>query len=71
VHAETAWLAEVGIGVLATSTNLRPSHAVSTARAMARTAWTYRTRMAFFDQQLGQIAELGRATPDGAAPAAA
>lgn len=71
VHAETAWLAEVGIGVLATSTNLRPSHAVSTARAMARTAWSYRTRMAFFDQQLGQIAELGRATPDGSVPAAA
>ena len=71
VHAETAWLAEVGIGVLATSTNLRPSHAVSTARAMARTAWSYRTRMAFFDQQLGQIAELGRDVPDGAAPVAA
>lgn len=71
VHAETSWLADVGIGVLATSTNLRPSHAVSTARAMARTAWSYRTRMACFDQQLGQIAELGRGTPDGPVPAAA
>ncbi|MBK6007701.1 diguanylate cyclase [Ramlibacter ginsenosidimutans] len=71
VHPETAWLAEVGIGVLATSTKLRPSHAISTARAMARTAWSYRTRMAFFDQQLGQIAELGRDTPDGSDPVAA
>lgn len=70
-HAETSWVAEVGIGVLATSTKLRPSHAVSTARAMARTAWSYRTRMAFFDQQLGQIAELGRVVPDGSVPAAA
>jgi GGDEF domain-containing protein len=70
-HADTTWLAEVGIGVLATSTKLRPSHAVSTARAMARTAWSYGTRMAFFDQQVGQIAELGRGTPDGSVPAAA
>jgi GGDEF domain-containing protein len=70
-HADTAWLAEIGIGVLATSTKLRPSHAVSTARAMARTAWSYGTRMAFFDQQVGQIAELGRGTPGESAPAAA
>jgi GGDEF domain-containing protein len=54
----TAWLAEVGIGVLATSTAVRPSQAVTTARAMARTAWTYPSRLAFYDAQAGQIAEL-------------
>ncbi|MCD6077556.1 MAG: putative rane protein, partial [Ramlibacter sp.] len=54
----TAWVAEVGVGVLATSTGVRPSQAVTTARAMARTAWTYPSRLAFYDAQAGQIAEL-------------
>src|SRR5206468_11652721 len=57
-HAATGWAADVGIGVLATSTQVRPSQAVSTARAMARTAWSYGTRIARFDAQEGQIAEL-------------
>jgi GGDEF domain-containing protein len=65
--AGTAWVADVGIGVLGTSTQVRPSQAVSTARAMARTAWSYGSRMAFFDQKAGQIAELGR--PDRELPA--
>jgi GGDEF domain-containing protein len=56
--AGTAWVADLGIGVLGTNTQVRPSQAVSTARAMARTAWSYASRMAFFDQQVGQIAEL-------------
>ena len=56
--ARTTWVAEVGIGVLGTSTQVRAAQAVSTARAMARTAWSYRSRLAFFDQEIGQIAEL-------------
>ncbi len=61
----TAWVAEVGLGVLGTSTQVRPSQAVATARAMARTAWSYGSRMAFFDQDAGQIAGSGRrAVPD-------
>jgi GGDEF domain-containing protein len=54
----TNWVADVGIGVLATSTKVRPAQAVATVRAMARTAWTYSTRVAVFDQEAGQIAEL-------------
>jgi GGDEF domain-containing protein len=54
----TAWVAELGIGVLATTTQARPSQAVATARAMARTAWSYPSRLAFFDTQAGQIAEV-------------
>jgi GGDEF domain-containing protein len=54
----TNWVADVGIGVLATSTKVRPAQAVATVRAMARTAWTYPTRVAVFDQEAGQIAEL-------------
>ncbi|HVE53666.1 MAG TPA: hypothetical protein VNB23_09815, partial [Ramlibacter sp.] len=60
--AGTAWIADVGIGVLGTSTQARPSQAVSTARAMARTAWSYPGRLAFFDPEAGQIAELTEAT---------
>jgi GGDEF domain-containing protein len=56
--ARTEWVADVGVGMLTTTTHVRPSQAVSTARAMARTAWTYSSRLAFFDQAAGQIAEL-------------
>ena len=70
-HAGTAWVADVGIGVLATSTQVRPSQAVATARAMARTAWSYGSRMAFFDQKAGQIAELETGAPGWMARAAA
>jgi GGDEF domain-containing protein len=54
----TSWVADVGIGVLSTSTKVRPAQAVATVRAMARTAWTYSTRVAMFDAEAGQIAEL-------------
>jgi GGDEF domain-containing protein len=56
--ARTTWAADVGIGVLATSTQLRPSQVVTTARAMARTAWSYASRLACFDPGSGHIAEL-------------
>jgi GGDEF domain-containing protein len=61
--AGTAWIADLGVGVLGTSTQVRPAQAVATARAMARTAWSYGTRIAFFDQAVGQIAELTPETP--------
>ena len=54
----TAWVADVGVGVMSTSTQVRPAQAVGTVRAMARTAWTYASRIAFFDEKAGQIAEL-------------
>jgi GGDEF domain-containing protein len=55
---DTPWVAEVGIGVLGTSTHVRPSQVVGTARAMARTAWSYASRLAYFDKNADQIAEL-------------
>jgi GGDEF domain-containing protein len=61
--ARTHWMADLGIGVLGTNTQVRPSHAVSTARAMARTAWSYASRIAFFDPQAGRIAELDVVRP--------
>ncbi|MDB5751605.1 MAG: putative rane protein [Ramlibacter sp.] len=59
-HAHTAWVAEAGIGVLTTSTQVRPSQAISTARAMARTAWSYGSRLACYDEEAGQITEMPR-----------
>jgi GGDEF domain-containing protein len=61
--AGTTWAADVGVGVLATSTRTRPAQAVSTVRAMARTAWSYPSRVAFFDAEAGQIAELSQEDP--------
>lgn len=59
---DTSWVADVGLGVLVTHTQVRPAHAVATARAMARTAWSYGSRLAHYDAEAGQIAELR--TPD-------
>ncbi len=59
----TAWVAEAGVGVLAASTRVRPSQAVATARDMARTAWTYPSRLAWYDQAAGEIAELPAQAP--------
>lgn len=61
--ASTNWVAEVGIGVLGTTTQVRPSQAVGTARAMARTAWSYGSRLARYDAAAGQIAELAPQEP--------
>jgi GGDEF domain-containing protein len=54
----TTWVAEVGIGVLGTTTQARPTQVVGTARAMARTAWSYDSRLAWFDKRADRIAEL-------------
>ncbi|MDB5945629.1 MAG: putative rane protein, partial [Ramlibacter sp.] len=54
-----SWAAEVGVGVLAAATpQMRPSAAVSMARAMSRTAWSFSSRIAWFDRDVRQITEL-------------
>ena len=57
-ESTTVWVAEVGVGLLGTSTQVRPSQAIAMVRAMARTAWSYGSRLAFYDRELGRIAEL-------------
>jgi GGDEF domain-containing protein len=52
------WVAQVGVGILATTAQVKPSAAVAMAGAMSRTAWSYATRVAWHDQAAGQIAEL-------------
>ena len=55
---QAPWVAQVGVGLLATTAQVRPSAAVSMARAMSRTAWSYASRVAWHDQASGKIAEL-------------
>jgi GGDEF domain-containing protein len=60
---ETAWVAELGIGVLAAGAEMRPSQALATARAMSRTAWTFPSRLAWLDQAGQQILEMPAGEP--------
>jgi hypothetical protein len=48
----------VGIGVLMESTSAPLEVSAAGARAMSRTAWSYPSRMAWFDEAAGTIAEL-------------
>jgi GGDEF domain-containing protein len=57
-NGRAPWVAQVGVGLLATSAQVRPSAAVAMARAMSRTAWSYRSRVAWHDEASGNIAEL-------------
>jgi GGDEF domain-containing protein len=62
-EGQANWIAQVGVGILATTAQVRPSAAVSMARAMSRTAWSYATRVAWHDQASGRIAELPATDP--------
>ena len=54
-----SWVANVGVGVLAaTAPATRPSNAVTMARAMSHTAWSFGSRIAWFDGERREIAEL-------------
>jgi GGDEF domain-containing protein len=56
--SRTEWVADVGVGVLIAKPSMKPGTAVAGARAMSRTAWSYATRAAWYDEQARQIAEL-------------
>ena len=57
--SRASWVADVGVGVLAaTAPATRPSNAVTMARAMSQTAWSYGSRIAWFDRERREIAEL-------------
>ena len=57
-QSQTEWQPEVGIGVLPVPPEARPAQAVATVRALSRTAWTYASRMAWYDTLSSQITEL-------------
>jgi len=56
--SHTEWVADVGVGVLVALPDMRPPVAVAGARAMSRTAWSYASRVAWYDEDSRQIAEL-------------
>jgi len=55
--SRTEWVAEVGVGLLSAGAQLRPSEAISTARGMSLTAWSYPSRLAWLSPG-GEITEL-------------
>lgn len=56
---QTRWRADIGIGVLLVSDPAaRASGVLATAKAMSRTATTYASRVAWFDQSSGEAVEL-------------
>jgi len=57
-EGQTHWVAQVGVGVLEATPDLRPSAAIAKARDMSRTAWSYRGRVAWQEPGTGRIAEM-------------
>jgi GGDEF domain-containing protein len=51
------WVAQVGVGIVATTARERPSSAVIGARTLSRAAWSYPSRVAWHDSATGQVAE--------------
>ena len=52
----THWSAEVGVGVQRVSrTDARASRAVAMGRGISRTAWSYPSRVAWYDDSSGEI----------------
>lgn len=61
-NRRTEWVADIGVGVLVSLPDMRPPVAVAGARAMSRTAWSYASRVAWYDETTRQITELPLAT---------
>ncbi len=58
-NEQTRWKADIGIGVLLVSDPAaKASTALATCRAMSRTAMTYVSRVAWFDQHSGEAVEM-------------
>ena len=55
---QAMWAAQVGVGLFVTSAHTNPSDAVSIAHDMSRTALSYRSRVAWHDQNSETFGEL-------------
>ena len=56
--AQAAWAAQVGVGLLATPPDAKPTESVARVRDMSRTAWSFASRVAWHDEGSDMIAEL-------------
>jgi GGDEF domain-containing protein len=57
-NQRTQWAAQVGVGLLATTAQAQPGAVVGKVRDMARTAWSFASRIAWLDQTSDTISEL-------------
>jgi GGDEF domain-containing protein len=57
-ESRATWEPSLGIGVLLDEPGADPSLTVAGARAVSRTAWSYPSRMAWFDEAAGTVNEL-------------
>ena len=63
VEGQTAWAAQVGVGLLATTALANPAAEVAKVRDMSRTAWSFDSRVAWHDRDSDLIAELPALEP--------
>ena len=54
----TDWVAQIGVGLMATTVHAQPAEAIGKVRDMSRTAWSFASRIAWHDQASDMIAEL-------------
>jgi GGDEF domain-containing protein len=60
----TRWAADVGVGVLRVSKpDARAATSVAMGRGMSRTAWSYPSRVAWFDEKSGEIVAMSVIEP--------
>lgn len=52
------WVAQIGIGLMATTVHAQPAVVIGKVRDMSRTAWSFASRVAWHDQASDMIAEL-------------
>jgi hypothetical protein len=58
---QAAWTPQVGVGLLVAPSHANPSVVVSKVSDMSRTAWSYASRVAWFDEASGRVFELAPA----------
>jgi GGDEF domain-containing protein/chromate transport protein ChrA len=56
--SEAMWEANVGVGVVVETGDMALDLVIAGARAMSRTAWSFPSRMAWYDEVTGAVAEL-------------
>lgn len=58
LERRTEWVAQIGVGLMATTVHAQPAVAIAKVRDMSRTAWSFTSRVAWHDQASDRIAEL-------------
>lgn len=59
---QARWVAQVGVGIVVTGSDDRPSAAIERARAISRAAWGFPSRVGW-EEEVGHVAEAPQLTP--------